>query len=299
MRAHARRGVALIAVLWMVAALALLVAGMQTMARGQFSEARLHLDAGRATALGDAAIQLAVLDWMSANPAPDRLRHARYGFDNAEIEVEIVPASGYVDLNAAPEALLQALFVHGVGLDADAALQLAQRIVDWRDVDDEPQPHGAETPAYAAAGVKFRPRNGRFVVPEDLMQVIGVDFDLFARIRPFITVWSTGGAGVNPYAASGRTLLVLCQGDGNEARRIAAARDAGQTDIDTVTLDQTFLRAGGMGNVLHVTASIAVGNGRRAVRGRWVLTRAHADGTPWQTIRAEPVRFALTEAGGS
>jgi len=88
---------------------------------------------------------------------------------------------------------------------------------------------------------------------------------------------------------------VLCKGDSKEAARIATARDAGKTDIDTSSLDQSLLRAGSMGNVLHVTASIAVGDGRRAVRGRWVLARARADGAPWQTIRAEPVRFARTE----
>ncbi|MDR1661534.1 MAG: general secretion pathway protein GspK [Azoarcus sp.] len=292
--APACRGFALVAVLWFVAALSVLVAGLLTVSRGEMLEAQLRLDSGRAAALGDAAIQIAVLDWASAKPPPDRLQRAHYTFDGVEIAVEIIPASGYVNLNDAPEALLQALLLHGVGLPTDRAFQLAQRIVDWRDSDDAPLPHGAEADSYAAAGLGWRPRNGRFLVPEDLMQVLGVDFDLFARIQPFMTVWSSGGAGVNPMSAPVPVLTVLCQG-GGEARRIAMARDAGETGIDTSRLEQTFLRAGNVGNVLHVLASVPAEGGRRAVRGRWVSLRPDPDGAPWQTIRAEPVRFAVED----
>jgi hypothetical protein len=127
------------------------------------------------------------------------------------------------------------------------------------------------------------------------MQVLGVDFDLFARIQPFITVWSSGGSGVNPLSAPMPVLAVLCQGNSGEARRIAMTRDAGEAGIDTSRLEQTFLRTGNVGNVLHVLASMPAEGGRRAVRGRWVSLRADADGTPWQTIRAEPVRFAQAD----
>ncbi|MDR0635276.1 MAG: general secretion pathway protein GspK [Azoarcus sp.] len=289
-------GFALIAVLWIVAALAVLVTSLLTISRGEMREAQLRLDSGRAVAIGDAAIQLAVLDWTRAQPPPDRLLRTHYTFDGVDIEVEIVPASGYIDLNNAPENLLQALFIHAAALAPAEALQLAQRIVDWRDSDEDPLPHGAEAGNYAAAGLGWRPRDDRFLVPEDLLQVLGIDFALFARIQPFITVWSSGGAGVNPMAAREPMLVVLSQGNGGEARRIAMARDAGDSAIDTTTLEQTFLRTGQVGNVLHVQASMPVDDGKRlAVRGRWVSLRADPDGTPWRTIRAEPVRFVMVE----
>ncbi|MDR0702875.1 MAG: general secretion pathway protein GspK [Azoarcus sp.] len=290
-----RRGFALIAVLWFVAALSVLVAGLLTVSNSEMLEARLRLDSGRAAALGDAAIQIAVLDWASAAQPPDRLLRTRYTFEGVEIDVETAPASGYIDLNSAPENLLQALFLHGAALPPDQARQLAQRVVDWRDNDDSPLANGAEAASYAAAGLGWRPRNDRFLTPEDLMQVLGVDFDLFARIQPFITVWSSGGPGVNPLSAPMPVLTVLCQGQRGEARRIAMARDAGETGIDTSTLEQTFLRTGNVGNVLHVLASIPAEGGRRAVRGRWVSLRADPDGTPWRTIRAEPVRFTQAD----
>jgi general secretion pathway protein K len=297
------RGFALIAVLWMVSALTILVSGLILVSRGEVQETEIRLQEGRAVAMGDAAIQMAVRDWMNANPPPDRLKRVQYVYEGAEIEVEIVPGSGYINLNNAPEELLQALFVHAAGQPPLIARHLAQSIIDWRDTDDEPMPQGAEAPAYQAAGVNWRPRNDRFSVPEDLLQVLGIDFELFTQIEPFVTVWSgerAGGAsrsGVNPMAAPEPMLFVLCSGNLATAARIAASRDAGESNIDTTTLEQSFLRTGAMGNIVHILASVPVdATGRRAVRARWVLLRADEDGTPWQTIRAEPVRFVATHA---
>jgi general secretion pathway protein K len=300
------RGFALIAVLWMVAALTVLVSGLLLASRGEIQEAEIRLQEGRAVALGDAAIQLAVRDWMSANPPPDRLQRGRYAFDGVDIEVEVVPSSGYIDLNNAPEELLRALFVHGAGLDLPSANRLAQNIIDWRDTDDEPMPQGAEAPAYLAAGLSWRPRNERFSTPEDLLQVLGIDFELFAKIVPLITVWSgdrsggRAGTGVNPLAAPEPILAILCEGNTGMAARIASGRDAGEAGVDISTLEQNFIRMGSMGSIAHIMASVPVdAAGRRAVRARWVLFMADEDGTPWQTVRAEPVRFIPPETTGN
>ncbi|GHT83355.1 type II secretion system protein K [Betaproteobacteria bacterium] len=287
------RGLALVAVLWVVAALALLVASLALVAKNEVRTAQARVSSGEAAALGDAAIQLAVLEWKTATPPPDRLRRGQYTFEGVTVDVELIPASGYVDLNTATESLLQAVFVHGAGLTPDTARSLAQRIIDWRDTDTAPLPDGAEAEAYAAAGVQWRPRNERFIVPEDLLQVLGVDLDLYARIAGFFTVWS-GSGGVDPRAAPIEMLFVLSAGDAANASRIAAARDAGQIGIDTTMLDPSWLSGGGNRNTLHVLASIPVDGERRAVRGRWVRLTPEKDGTPWKTIRTEPVRFIIT-----
>jgi general secretion pathway protein K len=284
-------------VLWVVAALALLVASLALVAKNEVRAAQARVSGGEAAALGDAAIQLAVLDWKTVTPPPDRLMRAQYTFEGVTIDVELIPAAGYVDLNTATESLLQAVFIHGAGLDADVARSLAQRIIDWRDTDTAPLPYGAEAEAYEAAGVNWRPRNERFIVPEDLLQVLGVDLDLYAKIAGFFTVWS-GSSGVDPRAAPIEMLFVLAAGDEAVASRIATARDAGQIGIDTTMLDPSWLTGSGNRNTLHVLASVpveaGVGGQQRAVRGRWVRLTPEKDGTPWKTIRTEPVRFIIT-----
>lgn len=283
-------GLALVAVLWMTAALSLLVGGLLSMARAEVKAAQVRGAAAEAAAFGDAAIQLAVLDWRTATPPPDSLRRAEYALEGRIIAVRVVPATGYVNLNAAPEPLLRALLTLGGGLDHAAAAVLAQRLIDWRDADEAALPAGGEAPAYAAAGVAWRPRNGRLLVPEDLLQVLGFDIDLFERIRPFVTVWAGATAGVNPLAAPPEVLAILAGGRLDLARRIAAARDAGDRTMDLTALDPALLDRGGVGSVLHVEAEVPVG-GLRALRGRWIVAAPDPGGAPWQTVAAEPVRF--------
>lgn len=292
----ALRGMALVAVLWMTAALSLLVAGMLSTSRTEVRAAQVRSAIGEATALGDAAIQLAVLEWRTATPPPNRLVHTTHVLDGRSIEVRVVPASGYINLNTAPETLLRALLAFSSGFDATAANTLAQRIIDWRDPDDAAQPDGAEAPAYLAAGSAFRPRNGNFVVPEDLLQVLGVDPERYEQIRPLITVWSSGGGqGVNPYAAPPEVLAILAGGDLAKASRFAAARDAGDQTIDLTRLEQAHLANGQVGNILHIEAVVPVDDNRRALRGRWIVLAVGEDGSPWRTILAEPARLLPAE----
>ena len=74
---------------------------------------------------------------------------------------------------------------------------------------------------YAAAGVSHRPRGGPFQYPEDLLQVLGVSYPLYDRVRGLLTVRG-GGAGIAPQAASEDVLTLLAGGDREQAARIAA-----------------------------------------------------------------------------
>lgn len=285
-------GTALVAVMWMVAALSLLVGAMLGVSRAELRVAQTYTSATAAAALGDAAIQLAVLEWKTVPPVPPRLVNREYRFDDHAITVRIVPGNGYIDVNGAPESLLADLFRFGAGLDDIAAETLAQRIVDWRDADDAALPRGAEIADYFAAGVVQRPRNGRFATVEDLLQVLGIDLDLFDRIRPFITVSSGGeGRGVDPMAAPAEVLVVLAGGDASRVAGFVAARDAGDPTVDATMFNPAHLAYGGGTASLHIEAAVPVGDGRLAIRGRWIVLAAGQDGTPWQTIVTEPVRF--------
>jgi len=297
--AFRQRGVALVAVLWIVAALTLLVASMQTTSTAEIRVAQSRTEIARAAALGDAAIQMALLDWRTSAPPPDRMTRKVYTFEGVAIELAVVPASGYINLNAAPEALLRLALEQRAGLSPAQAQVLAQRIIDWRDQDDAPLPQGAEAEAYVAAGVAFRPRNKPFTVPEDLMQVLGMELDLFDMIQGLFSVWSGSAQGVNPMAAPYEVLLLLAGGRAEVAAQIATARDAGAVGIDTTALEQSFVGGGSIGNTLHLIASVPLAGGGVAVRGRWVNLAADVDGAPWRTLSVEPVRFVDASKVGS
>lgn len=285
-----QRGLALVAVLWMVSALSLLVAGLLSVSRAEIRSAQTHVAIAQAAALGDAAIQLAVLEWRTAPTPRAGLTELDLDIDGRPLHVVIQPGSGFVDLNQAPESLLVDLLQLGGGLDAEAAETLAQRVIDWRDPDDAPHPRGAEAEAYAAAGVRYRPRNGRFVVVEDLLQVLGFDYEVFDRIRGLVTVWSgSTPGGVNPRAASVPVLSILAGGDSAQAMRLAAGRN--DPTLDTTMLNQAHLYAGAT-EVLRVEAVVALGDGVIGRRARWLKPVPDEDGAPWVTLALEPVRLS-------
>ncbi len=277
---HAR-GVALVAVLWMVAALAVLALALAATTKSELHTAQGVRARAEAAAIGDAAIQLAVLELRSTPEAQQKFTQFGYEFAGRAVAVDLVPASGLVDLNQASEELLTELFAGTGGEEPDVAAELARRAVEWR------TPGLTEAGGdYAAAGVSYRPRGGPFQYPEDLLQVLGVSYPLYDRVRGLITVRG-GGAGVAPQAASEAVLTLLAGGDRALAARIAATR-ADDPTTDMTGLASRFLGGGGA-SVYRADARVQLGE-RSYRRTRWIdLGQGGADGTPWRSFRAEPI----------
>lgn len=274
-------GVALVAVLWMVAALSVLALGLAAAAKSEVRSAQGIRARAEAAALGDAAIQLAVLELRSTDIGYEEYVHFDYELGGRSIIVAAVPAGGLIDLNQAGEELLAGLFAGSGGLDPEPAAQLAHRVVAWRTPGLQ-----LEAEDYAAAGVAFRPRGGPFEYPEDLLQVLGVTYPLYARVRDLITVRG-GGVGVAPQAASEAVLTLLAGGDRDLAARIALSRrDDPATDF--TGLDNRFF-GGGSSPVYRMDARVRVGD-RSYRRTRWLdLSQGSPDGAPWRSFRVEPV----------
>jgi general secretion pathway protein K len=95
--------------------------------------------------------------------------------------------SGLVDLNSASAITLSEL-ARVLKVDADSAESFADRVVDFRDRDHSPQPHGAETAEYQAAG--WNPKNGPFEHVSELDQVLGMSERLRRLLHDKVTVHS-------------------------------------------------------------------------------------------------------------
>lgn len=281
MRPIRQAGVALVAVLWMVAALSVLALGLAAATRSEVRSAQGVRARAEAAALGDAAIQLAVLELRSAAEGYEDHRQFDYPLDGREVRVTAVPAGGLIDLNQASEQLLAGLFAGTGEVDPELAAQLAQRVVAWRTPGLV-----VEAEDYVAAGVGIRPRGGPFEYPEDLLQVLGVGYPLYARVRDLITVRG-GGAGVAPKAASEAVLTLLAGGDRELAARIAERR-LEDPATDFTGLDNSFL-GGGTSPVYRMDARVRM-DGHIYLRTRWLdLSQGSPDGAPWRSFRVEPV----------
>ncbi len=269
-----QRGVALVAVLWVVAALSILVTGLVQTQREEIRTAassRLRL---QADAVGQGAIVLAVQALVASGHAQERLARLRMPFDGREVQVEIQPLSGLIDVNLAPAPLLAALFAVNGGVAPPAAARLAAAVVAMREArPSEPPP--------------------RFKAPEELLNVEGVDYDLYARLAHLVTTDSRGSGRINPLAASPEVLLLLAGGDQNLASRVASDRDADVPGMDTTRLQAAFTDKSVSGR-LRFRAFVPFPDGSQVIVVRDMdITAATEGAAPWRTMRTHAPVMSL------
>jgi len=108
-----------------------------------------------------------------------------------------------------------------VGVD----VAVADAVVDWLDNDDTPRVGGAESAYYLGLPYPYRAKNDLFDTVGELRLVQGVTPGVFEKLRPYVTVHSSGMVNIN--TAPREVLMSLSAG--------ADAADAGP--IDGATAD--------------------------------------------------------------
>lgn len=176
MRPRGQRGIALIAVLWLIALLTLLAIGIVSVSLMHRRTSALYGNVVQAEAIADSALRIALLR-LIARPeqalSPSATAESMNIFDT-KVEITVEREAGRVDLNTADPELLFALFAANGWTESDAHSMVA-RILDWRDADDETSDGGAESREYHAAGLSYDPRNANFESVEEVRQVLGGD----------------------------------------------------------------------------------------------------------------------------
>ena len=164
-----QRGVALLLVLWVLALLGTLLAGLVGWVHLQNRQAlwqRQHLQGQLAA---EAGIALAVIAQLDRDPQrrwlADRQVHA-LGFADAELAVSLRSEQGQLDLNAAPAELIARL-LQACGAAPAEARQLAHAVEQRRGEDQTPL---------------------RMV--EELREIPGMTQALYQRAAPYVTLWS-------------------------------------------------------------------------------------------------------------
>jgi general secretion pathway protein K len=202
-----QQGFVLVAVLWLLAALAALA----TIFSVYLS------NSARALALNDAAVQAQALVSAGVELAAYRLQLAREDarpaqgsfrvrLNDAEISVSFVSEAARVDLNAAPKELLAGL-LSVLGANEDEAREGADRIIAWR---TKPAQDSAENEdaLYQAAGRAYPPRQAPFAHVDELGLVLGLTPALVERALPLVTVFS-GATGVDVLIAPPEVIAAL------------------------------------------------------------------------------------------
>lgn len=209
-RLNRQHGLALVIVIWILTLLSLMAGSFALSMRRESSVAGALKNNAQAQALAETGLSIA--QFMLQHPDPKQRWHVdgsiyRIPTNDAEIRIRILAESGKVDINAAEEPLLKALF-NSVSDDEKLQQHLLDTLVDWRDADDEPRPQGAEKKQYRQAGLAYQPSNQPFQSLEELQLVLGFNADIFERLQPWITIYS-GQAELNSRLASPEMLQIV------------------------------------------------------------------------------------------
>ncbi len=187
MRTSTKRGGALLAVLWLSAALSAIAFSVATTVRGEIERTATAVDGVRAQYLATGAIERTMLwmGWGAGYRNPDGSPRfyepgvplLRMVFPTGEARVEVIPESSKLNLNSAsPEDLLRLLLA--LSVPPDRAQELTAAIMDWR----TPLPPGAFGPFdqfYLSLPSSFRARHASFVEIEELLFVKGMTADIY------------------------------------------------------------------------------------------------------------------------
>lgn len=265
------RGIALVAVLWIIAALAIVVGGVQLSVRSELRIAGASRQTVESVALGEAAVMLALQDMVAGGERLTRQVVREYGYLGKTIPVEITPLNGLIDINRASEPLLASMYAVGGGLSPRVAMDLA----------------GATVQARTQRDVLGREQG--FEAIQDLLQVPGVNYDLYARLSPLMTVEAQGSGKVNPLAAPEEVLVVLAGGNASHAQAIRSRRNAGAgpSEIDTTVLNGEFISVSATTRYrIHARVASSDGGGVAVVRVVDVRPDS-VSGMPWRIFNAE------------
>jgi general secretion pathway protein K len=189
-RVHRSDGFIVVAVLWIIGALATLASIYALYVANSTVALAAHDDRIQAEALTKAAVELAVYQ-LSAQAPPDTVLPTRGAFSfrmgGANVLVDFRSEAGRIDLNAAPKELLSGL-LRTLGARPDFADTYADRIIGWRSIPADNT--DLEAPLYRAAGLNYLPREGPFAHVGELWLVLGLPPALVERAMPYVTIYS-------------------------------------------------------------------------------------------------------------
>lgn len=294
------RGVALIAVLWVVLLLSVIAGSLTMLTRTELGLSRNLVLSAKAEALAEGGIHLAV----NALLAPDAATRPRtdgglwqVDMEAGRIDIAITDVTGLIDLNASPPALITGLFL-AAGAEPALAESLADRIADWRDADETPRPNGGEQADYGGYDPPVRVGNGPFLTADEIMRVPGMTADLWAGIADAVTVHSRR-PGVNPQYASKTALLALPGMDETTADAIIETRDEAATDptgrpapklaeiIAQIPAEARRYLTGGSSNMYAVRARAELPEGAVYILEA-IIEPAPAGDPPWRAHEWRP-----------
>ncbi len=283
-----QKGVALILVLWVTVLLTVIAGSFSLSARVEGTQAKMVFDTTKARYLAEAGLHRAVYELR--NPDPDARwvadgRTYYMEFAGAKIEISIIDETGKIDINLASNELLIGLFA-SLGMSEEDATMLTERVVDWRDNDNVAGLNGAEDEDYEAEGYKYGAKDALFDTVPELQQVMGIDYEMYRRLEPAITVYS-GSRDINIAFAPPEALVALDGVESEDVQQFVEDREQVEgvgAEMPTLPNGQVSSASGG-GVSFSIRAKATLGNGHWADLDATIRLGGTVNGRPFRIVR--------------
>jgi general secretion pathway protein K len=279
-RRAAADGFIIVAVLWILGALAVLASVYSVFVVDTATAIASNSDRVRAEALVTAGVELAAYR-ITAVPQ-QRPSNGAFSFrqGSASVAVRFLSEAARIDLNTAPRELLMGLFASlGAGQAAEA---YADRIIGWRSPPSERQDEAA---SYRTAGMPYLPRGRAFPHVGELWLVMGLPEAVIERALPHLTVYS-GQDKVSVLDASPQVLAALPGMSPDRLHDVLVQREAAphnaQALLSILGPAQTHATAD-PGRQVRVTVQVVLDNGRR-MRSEVVILAHEEDSEPYRVL---------------
>ncbi|WP_223787070.1 general secretion pathway protein GspK [Marinicella meishanensis] len=283
-----QQGIALVLVLWVTLLMSVIAGSFALSARTESLQSRILFNEAQARFLAEAGLNRAVYELRNPDPETRWIadgRVHRFQLDGASIEIKITDESGKIDLNQAGEELLVGLFA-SVGIEYDEAIGLVDKIMDWKDADEEIRLAGAEDADYFAAGYPHGAKDAPFDTVPELIQVMGIDYEVYQKIQPALTVYS-GRKNINLAFAPKEVLMSIDGITGEMADAFIAERHG----IEDVNGQLPILAEGyngqfrGGGTTFSIISKATLPNKQYAEIDATIRMGGNLQGRPFRVVR--------------
>lgn len=257
-----QRGLALLMVLWVIVLITVITSSFLLSAGTEGMSARNMIDSTRARHAAESGLHRAIFELRNPDPETRWVGDGRpyqFQLEDMQIEVKLWDETGKIDIGQADELTLQSLFKSQ--LPEQEALALASAVQDWRDPDDlVHEPGGAEASEYKAADLAYGPRNRPFETLSELQQVLGMDYELYLKLEPAITINSYRPQ-PNPAFAPAEVLRLLPGFTEETAQAFIALRQQAGPNMPLMLPDGTPVvpQGGGLTYTIESRATLASG----------------------------------------
>jgi general secretion pathway protein K len=282
-RSTSERGFVLVAVLWIIAALAALAVIFSAYLANSARSLAVNDNLLQGEALVSGAVELTAYQLgLSGDNRPARGSfHTR--LNGAELSVSFVTENARIDLNSASKDLLAGL-MSTLGATSESAGEYADRIMAWRTRAAQGGATANEDSLYSAAGKSYGPRQAPFAHVNELGLVLGLPQALVERALPFVTIFS-GSPGVDVVDAKPEVIAALPGMTPLILKQFLSDRGALGNDADAIGRALGDAKAGASsdkGDAYRISIRLRLRNGWQTASE--VVIGLKSEGSPYRVL---------------